>query len=193
MIWGIGTGKCGTSSLASYFGGLHEPSPGIRTGKRAKEVLLERINLGSPLISDMAQHQVIPEIIEVDPDYKFVWLVRNPWDYVASRMAEGRNKGKAGPGTPTFDAAIRFWLDVNTTINTNLSKTRSYKVYLVYTEQIPVKVGTSRYKYSLDSNQHKEVGERTRELYESIARWTRYYNTIGDLMDYLDYSPTRTE
>ena len=29
MIWGIGTGRCGTKSAAKLFGGVHEPEPGL--------------------------------------------------------------------------------------------------------------------------------------------------------------------
>ena len=87
--WGVGTGRCGTKSLAMDIGGLHEPQPWFRqaaqqwwSGDRSKEdeilgILLHRMTLGVPIV-DMHHSFIIPLIKRVDDSPYFIWLLRDP-------------------------------------------------------------------------------------------------------------------
>jgi hypothetical protein len=83
MLWGCGTGRCGTLSLARAIDGEHEPSPGLGPDCNVKEVLRGRLERGVPCV-DRLHSLVIPQIREIDPDAKILWLVRNPFDTVRS-------------------------------------------------------------------------------------------------------------
>ncbi len=91
-VWGIGTGRCGTVTLAKVRGGIHEPKPWIHKeaaryycGERGDELLnslrhklAARLRLKEELIVDSKQSLIIPFIMEIDPGAEFVWLVREP-------------------------------------------------------------------------------------------------------------------
>lgn len=96
MIWGVGTGRCGTHLLAKNLDGVHEPHPRIvadatkfwqeiHTGELL-EKLRERMELDTPAIIDHKNSVVIPAILRVDPDAEFIWLIRDPADCVESSL-----------------------------------------------------------------------------------------------------------
>jgi hypothetical protein len=101
MIYVVGTGRCGTMTLARLLGGVHEPSPPIiaeatdyylgRHGCLGALVakLRVRASLKTPAISDNKQSTVIPVIREVDPRAEFIMLVREPIGCVASFVRRG--------------------------------------------------------------------------------------------------------
>jgi hypothetical protein len=102
-IWGIGTGRCGTATLAITRGGAHEPKPWLfmeamkyYQGERSEEVmtilrdrLQARMRSLFNFIVDQKQSVLVPLIVEVDSEAKFVWLIREPVDCVKSMMAFG--------------------------------------------------------------------------------------------------------
>lgn len=101
MQYIVGTGRCGTKSLARLLGGLHEPAPAIvaesrdfyfgrrRSLPRLLEKLARRAALPTPAIADNRQSYVIPLILEVDFTAEFVLLVREPRTCIASMHGRG--------------------------------------------------------------------------------------------------------
>lgn len=99
-VWGIGTGRCGTATLARTCCGLHEPRPWIfkeavkyywGDHSDANVGLLQdklgyRMRVPHEVIVDLSQSHVIPVIAKLDPDAYFVWLVREPIEAVKSFM-----------------------------------------------------------------------------------------------------------
>lgn len=121
MIWGVGTGRCGTKSLAMQLEGEHEPKPwlehepahyarGILSPGEELHLLAnlsDRSRLITPIIVDMKHCYVMDLIEKADPDAAFIYLVRSPFDCIASFMLGGAfteqdNKGnsKLQPGRP---------------------------------------------------------------------------------------------
>lgn len=100
-VWGIGTGRCGTATLAHTCCGLHEPRPWIHEvatkyywGRRDQETLEAlaraltwRHRQPREVVVDLKQSLVIDLIVDIDPDAYFVWLVREPKSAVRSFMS----------------------------------------------------------------------------------------------------------
>lgn len=107
MIYVVGTGRCGTQTLARLLGGVHEPDPhiireaneyyqgrhAVLPGLAAK--LRARAALPTPAVSDHKQSTVIPLILEIDPTARFVMLVRQPLPGIASFLHRGWYGGGA--------------------------------------------------------------------------------------------------
>ena len=101
MIWAPGTGRCGTRSLARVFGGVREPQPWFEAepveyalGRRDHEPFLrqrltDRLALDVPAVVDLKHSYLIPLIVGVDPDARFIWLVRHPMLCIGSFLAGG--------------------------------------------------------------------------------------------------------
>jgi len=123
MIWGIGTGRCGTMSLAKEIDGVHEPKPALdNSGYAAIGLLKDRLAKGKPSI-DWKQSFYIPEIKQIDPDAHFIWLIRNPFEFVSSFVARG------GWDYPHYikwtrgnlvERGLEWWLEVNAIISDNV-------------------------------------------------------------------------
>ena len=79
MIWGVGTGRCGTAGLAVQLGGEHE-----RQGSVA-----ELAAGGHRAVVDPAFWRVIPSIYEADPAARFVVIYRDPVEVVESLLSVG--------------------------------------------------------------------------------------------------------
>lgn len=100
-IYVVGTGRCGTMSLASTWGGMHEPEPNIiyeatrfylgDTGIQEKliEKIKARKNLKTRIIVDNKQSTIIPLLKEVDSKAEYVLLVREPMPCIESFYARG--------------------------------------------------------------------------------------------------------
>lgn len=100
-VYVVGTGRCGTASLAEKLGGLHEPEPNIvheatqyyfgnlDIYPTLVNKLKERKKLSTSVIADNKQSLVIPLIREIDPKAKFVLLVREPMSCIKSFYARG--------------------------------------------------------------------------------------------------------
>jgi hypothetical protein len=108
--WGIGTGRCGTATLAIVNKGLHEPRPWFYEeatryywGERDEELMetlrrkvAQRIRSPYEMVVDQKQSLIIPLLVEMDPEAKFVWLIREPIDAVKSYMAFGYFRRETG-------------------------------------------------------------------------------------------------
>lgn len=137
MIWGVGTGRCGTKSLAEDLGGVHEPQPWLgedailchygdkAARSRTMDKLRERFQSRKPCV-DLAHSWLIPEILEVDPGAMFIWVIRRPTQCVHSFLAggswterdfHGTRKWYPRAGWPDdftrFDKACEYWREVN--------------------------------------------------------------------------------
>jgi len=143
-VWGCGTGRCGTKSLAADLGGLHEPKPWLGPAATAayygdeaayrlcRERLHERLALGVPVV-DLKHSLLIPLICQVDPEAEFIWVIRDPAGCVASFLAGNAwTKAHAWPnlwhphgGWPEafsrFDKALGYWCEVNLIIGAALA------------------------------------------------------------------------
>ena len=101
MQYVVGTGRCGTATIAQQLGGVHEPRPSIVKeafdyymgnrqfiGELAKKLRI-RAAMDTPVISDNRQSYVIPLIREIDPDAEFIVLIREPRACIASMLHRG--------------------------------------------------------------------------------------------------------
>ena len=146
MIWGIGTGRCGTHSLAADLGGLHEPRPWIGAAAveaywgdatataYCREVLLLRLAQDIPAVVDLHLSLLIPLICALDAQATFVWMWREPVGCVGSFLAQGAwtTPGKWPTlwrpryGWPEsfsrFDRALAYWVMVNEMIAEDLAR-----------------------------------------------------------------------
>ena len=92
----VGSGRCGTKSLAAYYGGDHEPhqNPVVYLASAyahgwvtAKHVAGLLVNLEwADTVADHKQSELI-EITSQLWDCDYLWVVRNPADTVASLVA----------------------------------------------------------------------------------------------------------
>lgn len=115
MRWGIGTGRCGTRSLAFQMNGIHEPKPWInglpnawrkerRLSNRKKKIepILEKIIderswLDTEIVVDFQQTLCIDLILKVDPDAEFVAVFRKPLECIGSFMVGGATQQTVSP------------------------------------------------------------------------------------------------
>ena len=97
MIWGVGTGRCGTKSLAKELGGVHEPEPWYTdepktrwlTGVESytlKEMIKYKAQLDTPIVVDFKSSYMIGLILRVDPGAKFIWIIREPVQCIKSLL-----------------------------------------------------------------------------------------------------------
>ena len=94
----VGSGRCGTLSLATHLGGTHEPfknpmvylasayahkwiSPTLAAGLIAREDWPE-------IVVDFKQSEVIEITSGLWPDCRYMWMLRNPADTIASMVAK---------------------------------------------------------------------------------------------------------
>lgn len=96
MIWGVGTGRCGTHTLAELLEIPHEPRPkpmveGVEwwQGRRNKEEILpiirDRMRWGGCV--DLHNVPILPLILEMDPESTIVWVWRG-FEKVAKSMTK---------------------------------------------------------------------------------------------------------
>ena len=166
MIWGVGTGRCGTRSLATYLKGEHEPKPWLKQeaahyhrgldpdGEYERFLvgqLTERAAHDTPIIVDLKNSYVMDLIERVDPDAHFIALFRNPFDCIASFMQGGaftdrdwngdrklQPKDGWGEETTRVRKVAYHWFETNHTIVEHLKNTgRPWAVR--FTHQLPVR------------------------------------------------------
>lgn len=155
MLWGVGTGRCGTKSLADQMGGLHEPEPSI------KEEALERMSSGAimptlidkiinrskldvPIISDNKQSFVIDLIADYDKDAKFIWLLRDPLSTSISLASRGewgsilryQPKLEEFDELPLIRKCAMYWLHKNLLIEKSLC---GLKYDVIFTDRLDVR------------------------------------------------------
>lgn len=149
MIYVIGTGRCGTGSMAIKLNGLHEPNPRLHFPFRLRyegfwdrtyqkwtlDILKARAKLNTPAICDMYQSLFIDEISLIDPTAEFIWLIRKKDDCVESMV-----RRKTNCLWETKEKANHFYNYINHEIEQQL-KGKSYEI--LATESIgDIKVNT---------------------------------------------------
>lgn len=96
MIWGVGTGRCGTHTLADLLKLPHEPNPKPMTSgvewwrERTHEdeilpIIEDRMKLGGCV--DLHNVPILPLILAMDPEPTIVWIWRG-FEKVAKSMTK---------------------------------------------------------------------------------------------------------
>lgn|GEM_PF-5757258 len=199
MIWGVGTGRCGTRSLATLLRGRHEPgcwdSQPVayqHAGEHQdwlRGKLQERLGLGVPAVVDLQHSYVVPLIEEIDPDATFIWMVREPVACISSLLSggswtrgDGHGRRKLSPAAgwsdvvTRLDKAIWYWLNVNQLLDRVLAR-RPHELWL--TSELPGSVHLNRYpQYWKPTDQdttriESETGALWAELRASCAQRSR--------------------
>ncbi len=134
MFFIVSTGRSGTvtiSELLSQINNvtcLHEPEPafileasGYRYGsvspQEIKKILLDTRKpvLNGKIYCESNQNLslIVPELVEVFPSARYIWLIRNGLDVVASTMQKGWYSGLAENDVPYEDATSlqKQWID----------------------------------------------------------------------------------
>ena len=190
MIFGVGTGRCGTKSLAVQLGGMHEPEPWLREEPARykcdrdnyyRESLLEHLRTRSelpvPIVVDLKHSYVIDLICEVDPDATFVWI-RDPVDCISSFINGGawtrtdwhgsRNWRPFGGWPKEISREMRvvgYWIEVNKMIENSLLKSeRDYR--LVKTESLTVRENVYARKFRIEGELLELVENTCRPHYD---------------------------
>jgi hypothetical protein len=140
VIWGLGTGRCGTRSLAAQLHGLHEPHPTLhhvvearrgdaKADARLRDAIEKRLALGAPAISDWRNSFAVPWIRAVDPEPEWFWLVREPVACVTSLRYMGSfvpdktwATGLASGTTTQVEQAAYYWIATNGLILTEMNR-----------------------------------------------------------------------
>ncbi len=133
MLFVLSTGRSGTTTVARWLsavGGvtsLHEPEPAfireasaLRYGDLAPDAILETLQAtrprgATPIYAESSQTLalLVPQLVALWPDARFVWLLRNGRDVVASAMQKQWYSGHSETharyedATPTQQA----WID----------------------------------------------------------------------------------
>jgi len=144
--WILGCPRSGTKSAAQEYGGVHEPQPWIdgmaqeyyrrladleswdSLEPALRGIIEERRDLNVGCVSDQAHSYVIPLILQIDPDPSFVWLLRDPFSWIASILSANSWDGEFWKPFPTegyehpnrpdqIQCAINFWLRTNQRID----------------------------------------------------------------------------
>ncbi len=150
MIWGIGTGRCGTKSLSKHLNGLHEPEPwplhraayharlisSQEDEQELRAILKKRIDLGAPAVVDLHQSFCLDVIEEIDPKAEFAFIARNPAACISSFLTGGGftdrdvfGEYKAQPiggfhNESRLQRVVFHWVYTNELIYTHLMRTR---------------------------------------------------------------------
>jgi len=172
MDWICGTGRCGTLSLARQVGGEHEPSPGIGPNCDVKAVLRTRLARGVPS-SDRLHSLVIPQIYEIDPEAKILWLLRDPFSCVRSMLQTGHLDVEDSPYFPLpsdtltepAQRAAWVWCHINSQIWDSVQG-RNYE--LIPTENLHRHEGASRKIVDLSEYRHLQVEKVAGDLWRAL-------------------------
>lgn len=185
-IYVVGTGRCGTGSIAKIYGGLHEPEPKINseaidyhvTGK-CSEILMDKLkirrDMDTPMISDNKQSLVIDLIDNIDPRARFIWLIRNPVDCVTSFMRRGNHlkSERISPPEGKYSAYDNigmicwFWKEKNEVIN-KLLIGRKYEV--VFTEDLNERENSGGDSTPLSEEERDFILKECWSLYRSYGK-----------------------
>lgn len=201
MIWGIGTGRCGTRSLARLLSGIHEPQPWLaedsvayaQRGEHAdhlKALLRGRLALDVPAVVDLRQSYIIPLIGEVDPQAQFLWLARHPMLCIGSFLAGGswtsrdlHGARKLSPaegwpaGATRLEKATWFWVAVNQRIQQDLERTGApFEVWL--THELPAQVHENHYEASWDWTWTREQAAHIQD--HTATTWLHLQHLAAD-------------
>lgn len=195
MFWGIGTGRCGTRSLAEYLGGLHEPKPWFKelpakyaaeeiTSEEMQELddhIHERASMDTPIIVDLKHSMIVPLIMRADPEARFIWPVREPFATIHSLLCGGAWTDQDWNGSRKLhpkggwkdegrvDKAI--WYYEHTYKNILGHAYKDAIILTVRTEDIPVHVNEypKDKRYYFSKEEAKKIVEKCWGLYLTAA------------------------
>lgn len=145
MIWGVGCVRSGTKSLAKQLGGVHEPKPWLQDlpvrhyeknlseeeTVKLRDMLSGRLGRGTTVV-DASMSYCMDLIEEIDRDARFVWVLRNPFQQIASHYLGGGFSEQDGDGfrklRPLFGVSriqrcAAYWQATNTIILQHLEET----------------------------------------------------------------------
>lgn len=153
MIWGIGSGRCGTKSLAKALHGEHEPQRKIkdlpakwRMGGLDGSSLVDLTAYLCSLLDDnylavvdLRYSYMIPLIAAIDSEAEFIWVARKPFMCIGSFLngnawtedwTDEDNFLSPYEGWPKYfdriDKAAWYWNRVNQIILHDLSRLRNW-------------------------------------------------------------------
>ncbi|MEE8115187.1 MAG: hypothetical protein V3T23_12650 [Nitrososphaerales archaeon] len=156
MIYGVGTGRCGTKSLAKELGGVHEPEPWfIDEPKRwylsgndniaLNSMIKSRSELDTPIVVDFKQAYMMSLILRIDVRAKFIWIIREPVSCIKSMVkskwyGETDNNGANllepwsgwDEGQSRIDKCIWYYR----TVNEHILKYKRYISAVYFTEDL---------------------------------------------------------
>jgi len=197
MLMGLGTGRCGTKSLAVQLGGLHEPKPWLKEepvqykcdrNMDVRDSLLENLKARSelpvPIIVDLKHSYVIDLICEVDPEAEFIWMLRDPVDCISSLLNGGawtktdwhgarkwRPFGGWKDDVPREMRVVRYWIEINKMIEKSLMEAgKGIEIYP--TESLTAKENVYSKRDRIGGDLLKIVHEMCGPLYK---QWIRDY------------------
>ena len=152
MIWGVGTGHCGTHSLAQWLELKHEPRRQALTAHmeyyfeplppQMREDVLGVLREGGDMV-DSHLSPLIPLILEADPDARFAWVWRNyanvlrSHDFPALRWYWTQESERE----PHEQYVWRYWYLCNTGIYRYLSAIPRDRWFIIEAEDLPVRHG----------------------------------------------------
>jgi len=116
MIWGVGTGRCGTGSLAHELGAQHEIRDWDGRRETVEPYLLAHRQVNHPVV-DYRLSVCVPDILKADPDAEFIWLIREPvacieslW-YRSDMYIENDHLNRPWPGGITRLGGLMGWYE----------------------------------------------------------------------------------
>lgn len=190
MIWGMGTGRCGTKSLARFLGGEHEPQPWIRDEgiraffgepvavSQAKVKLKERLAAGVPCV-DLKHSFLIKQIEELDANAAFVWVARDPVATVQSFLSGGswtvvnqygRDLWRPRHGWQNMESRIEkaaaHWWHTNMICLNHFR--RHHDTRLILCDELPVRLNVYEDREALNVEQVKYVEHKCGDLWREI-------------------------
>lgn len=184
--WGLGVGRAGTLSLARQLDGEHNPSPGIGPDlddDGLKEVLRERLGRDRASV-DRLHSLVIPQIRSVDPEARFIWLLRDPFSNVRSmldtRHLEVRDSRYYPiPSEPdSTRAAAWVWSNINSSIWRDLEGHNDWQV--CPTQSLSIRLGSTNVPRRLSDTQHSDIMCICGEL------WGKFWELFPELTHEVD-------
>lgn len=181
--WALGTGRCGTRSLAQQIGGIHEPQPWTRGRSvcwaRNREyedelltVLRSRSQLETPCVSCLQQSYLVPLIRAVDPNSSCVFLIRKPLTCVNAltrswQHQRGINRIGWVAQEEDWQKAAGHYLAVNSMLLARMLE-RFDRWTVVATEDLTVHANRGRSAWVLNEDQEEEIERRCGPLHDAI-------------------------
>ena len=154
MIYGVGTGRCGTKSLAKSLGGLHEPKPWFTDEPKKwylsgtynfplNRMIIERSQLRVPVVVDFKQAYMMGLILRLDITAKFIWVIRDPVSCIRSMM-KGKWYAQDEPnilepwsGWDEGQSPLSKCIWYYRTVNEHIYKYKRWVKLVYFTEDLP--------------------------------------------------------
>lgn len=201
MYYVVGSGRCGTRTVAKRALGKHEPKPSIinesykyfKSKKdqenldQLKSKLLRRFCLDTNLISDCRQSYVIPVIKEIDKEAKFVVVYREPFSCVESYLNRSiflrgsiwdRTRIHPPEGFPKrFTRVMKVAWIVNETYRIILNDLKDDDFHIFNVSELGNKIwnkNKSKKEYGFNEDEIQFILEETQETFDSLKKL--YYN-----------------